>query len=96
MNTNLNNNQHNTVSNNTNVSQVPEDRTKNSQNYFRVDTKLNINTPQHAVPSQNRSKFSEKLQNYFRMDTQPNVNASQHAVPSQNRSEFRENPQNYF
>ena len=58
-NTNLNNNQHNTVSNNTNVPQVPEDRSKNSQNYFRVNTQLNVNTPQHAVPLQTRNELSE-------------------------------------
>ena len=64
-NTSLNNNQHNRVGNNTNILQVPEDRRENSQNYFRVDTQPNINTPQHAVPSQNRSKFSKNLPNYF-------------------------------
>ena len=48
-NTNLNNNQHDTVSNNTNVPQVQEHKSENSQNYFRVDTQLNVNTPQHAV-----------------------------------------------
>ena len=52
-NTNLNNNQHNTVSNKTNVLQVPEDRSENSQNYFRVNTQPNVNTPQHTVPLQN-------------------------------------------
>ena len=93
MNTNLNNNQHNTVSNNTNVLQVPEDRSENSQNYFRVDTQPNVNTPQHAVPSQNRSKFSENSQNYFSVNTQPNVNTPQHAVPSLNRNELSENLQ---
>ena len=64
-NTNFNNNQHNTVSNNTNVPQVPEDRSENSQNYFRVDTQPNINTPQHAVPSKNPSEFNENPQNFF-------------------------------
>ena len=53
MNTNLNNNQHNTVSNNINVPQFPADRSENSQNYFRVDTQPNVNTPQQVVPSQN-------------------------------------------
>ena len=52
-NINFNNNQHNTVSNNTNVLQVQEDRSKNSKNYFRVNTQPNVNTPKHAVPSQN-------------------------------------------
>ena len=60
-NTNLNNNQHNTVSNNTNVPQVLEDRSKNLQNFFPVNTQPNVNTPQHAVPSQNRNEFSENL-----------------------------------
>ena len=43
--TNLNNNKHNTASNNTNIPQVPEDRSENLQNYFRVNTQLNVNTP---------------------------------------------------
>ena len=64
-NTNLNNNQHNTASNNMSVPQVPEDRSENSQNYFRVDTQPNVNTPCHTVPSQNRSEFSKNPQNYF-------------------------------
>ena len=51
-------NQHNTASNNTNIPQVPEERSENSQNYFQVKTQPNVNTPQHAVPSQNRNKFS--------------------------------------
>ena len=33
-NINVNNNQHNTASNNTNVLQIPEDRSRNLQNYF--------------------------------------------------------------
>ena len=33
-NINVNNNQHNTASNNTNVLQIPEDRSRNSQNFF--------------------------------------------------------------
>ena len=61
-NINLNNNQHNTASNNTNLLQVPEYRSGNLQNYFRVNTQPNVNTPQHTVPSQNRNKFSENLQ----------------------------------
>ena len=44
-NTNSNNNQHSTVNNNVNVPQVPEDRSENLQNYFRVNTQLNVNTP---------------------------------------------------
>ena len=50
MNTNLNNNHHNTASNNRSVPQVPEERSENSQNYFRVDTQWNINTPHHTAP----------------------------------------------
>ena len=58
-NINLNNNQHNTASNNTNIPQVPEYRSGNSQNYLRVSKQQNVNTPQHTAPSQNRNKFSE-------------------------------------
>ena len=32
---------------------------ENSQNYFRRNAQLNVNTPQHAVPSQDKSKLSE-------------------------------------
>ena len=53
MNTNLNNNHHNTASNNMSVPQVPEERSENSQNYFRVDTQPNINTPHHTTTQQN-------------------------------------------
>ena len=52
-NINLNNNRHNSASNSTNILQIPEERSGNSQNYFRVNTQLNVNTPQHTVPSQN-------------------------------------------
>ena len=62
VNINLNNNQHNTASNNNNIPQVPEYRSGNSQNYFRVNTQQNANTPQHTVPSQNRNEFSENSQ----------------------------------
>ena len=58
-NINLNNNQHNTASNNTNILQVPEYRSRNSQNYFQVNTQQNVNIPQHTATSQNRNKFSE-------------------------------------
>ena len=95
-NTNLNNNHHDTASNNTSVPQVPEERSKNLQNYFQVDTQLNINTPRHTAPQQNQSKFSENQQNFFRENTQLNLNTPQLAVPSQNQSEFSKNSQNYF
>ena len=96
MNTNLNNNHHNAGSNNMRVPQVSEERSENSQNYFRVDTQPNINTTRHTASQQNQSKFSENLQNYFRENTQPNVNTPQHTVPSQNRSKFSKNSPNYF
>ena len=60
-NINLNNNQHNTAGNNTNIPQVPEYRSKNSQNYPQVSTQQNVNTPQHTVPSRNRNEFNKNL-----------------------------------
>ena len=81
VNTNLNNNQHTTVSNNTNIPQVTEDRSKNSQNYHRVNTQPSVNTPQHTVQLQNRSEFSKNLQNYFRVNTQLNVNTPPTCCP---------------
>ena len=70
VNINLNNNQHNTASNNTNVPQVPEYRSRKRQNYFRVSTQQNVNTPQHTAPSQNQNEFSE---NSRRLLTQFNL-----------------------
>ena len=52
-NINSNNNHHSTASNNMSVPQVSEERSENSQNYFRVDTQPNINTPCHTAPRQN-------------------------------------------
>ena len=49
-NINSNNNHHSTASNNMSVLQVPVERSENSQNYFRVDTQLNINTPHYTAP----------------------------------------------
>ena len=51
-NTNLNNNHHNIASNNMGILQVPEERSENSQNYFRVDTQPNVNTLRHTAPRQ--------------------------------------------
>ena len=95
-NTNLNNNHHNTVSNNMSILQVPEERSENSQNYFRVDTQPKVNTFHHTSPLQYRSEFRENLQNYFQENTQPNISTPQHTVPSQNRSEISKTSQNYF
>ena len=59
VNINLNNNRYNTESNSTNILPIPEYRSGNSQNYFRMNTQQNINIPQHTAPSQNRNEFSE-------------------------------------
>ena len=40
--TNLNNNHHNTMNHNMSIPQVPEERSENSQNYFRVESSGNI------------------------------------------------------
>ena len=58
-NINLNNDQHNIAGNNTNVPQVPEYESENSQNHPRVGTQQNVNTPQHTVQTQNQNEFSE-------------------------------------
>ena len=61
----LNNDQHNMAGNNTNILQVPEYGSKNSQNYPLVGTQQNINTPQHTIPSQNRNEFSENSHRFL-------------------------------
>ena len=58
-NTNLNGHQHNTTNNNTNLSHVPEYRSKNSQNYFQASAQQTIKTPQQAILSQNPNEFGE-------------------------------------
>ena len=55
----LNNNLHNTAGSNTNIPQVREYGSENSQNYPQVSTQQNVNTPQHTFPSWNQNEFSE-------------------------------------
>ena len=57
----MNGNQHNTTSNNTNLSHVAEYRSENSQNYFQASAQQTIKTPQQAILLQNRNKFGENL-----------------------------------
>ena len=61
VNINLNNSQHNTAANNTNVPRIPEYRSENLQNYSLGNTQQNVNTSEHSVQSQNRNEFSENL-----------------------------------
>ena len=79
VNINLNNNQHNTAGSNTNIPQVPEYGSENSQNYPQVSTQQNVNTPQHTFPSRNRNKFSE--------DSRHSLNHSNSMEPKTQRAQ---------
>ena len=65
VNINLKDDQHNTAGNNTNIPQVPEYGSENSQNYTQASTQQNVTTPQHTVLSWNRNEFSENSLNQF-------------------------------